>query len=91
VDVKKWLHKWAHRRGIARTINTSTGGFMGERCTAYLETRGPAWLGQRLWRFALLTDRTSAIPDLDTLRVTKRERLGRYTYRWHVAYSRLSR
>lgn len=84
--------QWAHRRGLARILSTTSGGMMGEQCSAYIETRGPAWLGRHLWRFALLSAGTAhPRPDLDTLRVAKRERLSRFRFRWQVSFGRVWR
>lgn len=82
------LHRWAHRRGIARVLNTGSNN-RNRRGTAYVETRGPRWAGERLWRYALRHSSTGR-PDWLTVRVTEVQRPGRWTYRWHIAYERAS-
>lgn len=82
------LHRELHRRGIARVLNTGSNNW-SRRGTAYIQTRGPRWAGRRLWRYALRHSPTGR-PDWLTVRVTQVQRPGRWTYRWHIAYERLS-
>jgi hypothetical protein len=78
---------WAHRRGIARILNTSRNNY-SMRGTAYVEARGP-----RCVALALATGAVRhcplARPDWDTLRLTGTERAGRGHYRFRFDYLRV--
>lgn len=80
------LHSWLHRKGIARTLNRTSNNY-SRAATSYIETRGPRWAGERLWRFALR--HSTCRPDWLTVKVARVEQLGRRHYRWLVEYERV--
>jgi hypothetical protein len=82
------LGSWLHRKGISRTLNSTSRGW-NRNVQTCIQTRGPRWLGERLWRFTLRYGSTF-LADRDTARVVKVERAGRWTYRWTIAFQRIS-
>jgi hypothetical protein len=78
---------WLHRKGISRTLNSRSNNWNRNAQTC-IETRGPRWLGERLWRFTSRHGSTFFV-DLDTARVVKVEHVGRWTYRWTIAVQRI--
>jgi hypothetical protein len=74
------IHTWLHRHAVARTIN-GTANNWNRNAESVIETRGPRWLGHRLWRFTLRHSPTMR-PDWYTVRVSQVQRVGRWTYRW---------
>lgn len=83
------LRSWLHRKGIARTIN-ATGNNWTRDATTWIETRGPRWLGERLWRFALPWS-TSMGPDWSTVGVARVEKLRRWHWKWLISYQRATK
>jgi hypothetical protein len=82
-----------HRTGWARLINCSSNS-MNALGTAYVETRGPAWLGRRL---AIYVVRKSALcrAEWESITITRTETIGGLITarrrRWHLRYMRVSR
>lgn len=75
------IRDWAHRAGIVRILNSGAD-------SAYVQARGPRWLAKRLARRAV---RRSSYIALDwlSIRVTKTEQAGRWSWRFKVAFRRL--
>jgi hypothetical protein len=62
------LQAWAHRKGIARRLNSSYAA--GRWMSCYVETALPwAWLARRANRWT-------------TPRLASKERVGRWRWRW---------
>jgi len=78
-----------HRSGWARLINCSSNS-MNRRCTAYVETQGPRWLGRRLMTY-VVRNHSLTYADWDTIHVDRCERVGRRRYRWLVRFERTPR
>jgi hypothetical protein len=82
------LSNGLHRRGIARVLNTGSNN-MNSRCTAYIETRGPRWVGESLARYALRKSPLCRV-DLLTVRTSRVQQAARFKWRWSFQFRRLS-
>lgn len=81
------VHTWLHRKGISRQLNAVIPSDR-YHCTADIDTRGPSWIGDRLWRYTLRHSRIGRRPDWNSFKIIRREHIGRWRYRWHVSYRR---
>lgn len=89
--VIRQLHRWAHRRGIARTMSTSHDG--SRIVTGYVQGRGPRWLAERLAWFAVVHTPYWTESHIDRIGrvVTGVEQPGRFTYRFHLRFRTVRR
>lgn len=62
---------------------------MTPAATAYIETRGPRWASERLWRYALRHNGLTR-PNWLTIRVSNVEQLGTWHYRWSLSFQRVT-
>lgn len=83
------MYRYLHRKGICRTLNSGSRGFMGSRGTMYVETRGPRLLGEILWQYAL-RHLDWPRPNWDTVTITKTEKLSAFRYRWLIEFDRIA-
>lgn len=84
------LHSWMHRKGIARVVNTESNSY-NDKCSAMIDTRGPKWLGEFLWQYALRgswkSTRASGY-DVDSLVIANYWHLSSGGHRWKVTFRR---
>lgn len=90
-ELRRRLHAWLHRRGIARTMSTRHDGT--RIVTGYVQAKGPRWLAERLAWFAVVHTPYWTTSRVDRIgrRVTDVEQPGRWTWRFHLSFRTVRR
>jgi hypothetical protein len=85
---RRAFRTWAHRRGYARILNVEHAH---RTRIAYVEAVGPRWLAERLAWWAITQARWLGPFDRDSRRLRTTERTGWWRYRFHIAFTAVSR
>lgn len=80
------IHRWLHRKGIARVLNTRYPACQGGFCYSLIEARGPRKLAATLACWAV---RHGTEVDWLTIRPVEVRQPGRWRYLFNVRFSKL--
>ena len=84
------LHRWLHRKGIARVLNYESNSFTPQHRTGYVEVCAPRQLVQPLARWTVINGpywNGGCKPVLNSFTFDKTaDRLGKFTYRIHLKF-----
>lgn len=82
------LRAWMHRRGYARILSVEHAHVSR---IAYVEAVGPRRIAERLAWWAITSTGWIGPFDLNSRRVRTIERIGRWRYRFHIAFTAVPR